>query len=301
MSEKQDIISKIYFDKGGFGSKKVTLEDARKKDKSINAQDVEEFFKKNVEEKKQLRGYNSFVAPRPYYEYQIDLMFFNDLENQNMPVGMACIDIFTKYATVVSIADKTEASIASGILECFNNMEHLPEIIYTDDEGSLRTGAMKKYFEEKNIKHIITRTHAHFVERFVRTFKNMLYKRIENSKDDNIQWGNFIYEILLTYNNKLVNSAHGLTPSEARKPKNEIEVKLQLLAKQRHTRIYPLLEVGSKVRIYKKKKNFDKENKSTWNKEIHEVVSISKSHEQTFFKLNSGSKEYQRHELLKVD
>ena len=32
---KQKIISDIYYDKSGYGSKQVTLADARKKDKSI--------------------------------------------------------------------------------------------------------------------------------------------------------------------------------------------------------------------------------------------------------------------------
>jgi hypothetical protein len=44
MSDKQNIISKIYFDKSGFGSKKITFEDARKVDKTIKMTDIEEFF-----------------------------------------------------------------------------------------------------------------------------------------------------------------------------------------------------------------------------------------------------------------
>ena len=76
MSDKQSIISKIYFDRSGFNSKKITFEDARKIDKSIKMTDVDEFVKKNIKQKKQLRGYNSFVAPEANYEYQIDLMFF---------------------------------------------------------------------------------------------------------------------------------------------------------------------------------------------------------------------------------
>ena len=78
---KNDIISKTYFDKSGYGSKKITLDDVRKSDKSITKADVDEFFKKNVEEKKQLKGYNSFVAPHANYEFQIDLKFLSDLEN----------------------------------------------------------------------------------------------------------------------------------------------------------------------------------------------------------------------------
>ena len=62
MTSKQDIISNIYFDRSGFGSKATTLQDAKKKDASITKEDVEEFFRKNVEEKRKPRGENSFVA-----------------------------------------------------------------------------------------------------------------------------------------------------------------------------------------------------------------------------------------------
>ena len=55
MSSKQDTISELYFDRGGFGSKATTLKDARKKDKSIIMADVNEFFKENVEEKKKAK------------------------------------------------------------------------------------------------------------------------------------------------------------------------------------------------------------------------------------------------------
>ena len=51
MSSKQEIIGKIYYDKSGFGSRATTLRDAREKDKTIKMEDVEEFFRKNVEQK----------------------------------------------------------------------------------------------------------------------------------------------------------------------------------------------------------------------------------------------------------
>ena len=50
-------------------------------------------FKKSVEQKKQLGGDSSFVAPEAYYAFQMDLMFFAGLNNQNVEVVMACIDI----------------------------------------------------------------------------------------------------------------------------------------------------------------------------------------------------------------
>ena len=95
---KQEIIANIYYDKSGFGSKKTTLDDAKKKDKTITMQDVEEFFKNNIEEKRKQRGQNSFVAPNAYHTFQIDLFFISkkDLENQKFRVGLVLIDVFSK-------------------------------------------------------------------------------------------------------------------------------------------------------------------------------------------------------------
>lgn len=80
---KQEIIANIYYDKSGFGSKETTLEDAKRKDKTITMQDVEEFFKNNIEDKRKQRGQNSFVAPYAFHTFQVDLFFISvkDLEN----------------------------------------------------------------------------------------------------------------------------------------------------------------------------------------------------------------------------
>ena len=45
MSDKQDTIRKTYFDRSGFSSKKITLQDARLKDKTIKMADIEEFLR----------------------------------------------------------------------------------------------------------------------------------------------------------------------------------------------------------------------------------------------------------------
>ena len=49
--KKEDIISSIYYDRSGYGSRAQTLKDSREKDKSITKEDVEEFFRKNVDKK----------------------------------------------------------------------------------------------------------------------------------------------------------------------------------------------------------------------------------------------------------
>ena len=67
MTSKQDIISSIYYDRAGFGSRAQTLKDSREKDATITEEDVEQFFKRNIEEKRKPRGENSFVAPHAHF------------------------------------------------------------------------------------------------------------------------------------------------------------------------------------------------------------------------------------------
>ena len=179
MTSKQDIIRDVYFDRAGFGSRARTLKEAREKDKTITAEDINELFKNNVEQKRKPVGQNSFVAPHSAYEYQMDLFFINDMEEQKFKVGMLMIDIFDKFMSVVAIKSKTEGDVASGMIECLNKMGKKPKIIYTDDEGALNTEAIQKYLKDENIQHHRTRGHPNFAERAIRTFKDMLYKRVE--------------------------------------------------------------------------------------------------------------------------
>ena len=300
MDKKQEIINKIYHDPSGYGSMKTTLDDAKKIDKTITLNDIKEFFSKNVEKKTQLKGMNSFIAPHPYYEYQLDLFFITDLENQKIKIGMVMIDIFTKYASVVPLASKSEGDVAAGVLECLEKMGHKPEIIYSDDETSLSTSAMQKYFKDNNISHVITRSHAWFAERFIRTFKDMLYKRVEASKDENIQWTNLMYPILLTYNNKLKHRTTGHTPAEARLTSNELKIKLNMELHKKSSRKYPPLDVGDRVKIYKKRKTGEKQQVSLWSDNAYEIEEITELHGQNYYKVNGLDKLYLRFELLKV-
>jgi hypothetical protein len=139
-----------------------------------------------------------------------------------------------------------------------NKMGHKPEILYSDDETALSTDAIQKYLKDENIKHIITRSHAWFAERAIRTFKEMLYKRIENSKEEKPQWKDFIFEILLTYNNKLKHSSTNHTPNEAKNNKSELNVKINMLMHSNHNRKYPMLKIGDKVKIYIERKELER-------------------------------------------
>ena len=305
-SDKQKIINDIYFDRSGFGSKATTLKDAREKDNTITKADVEEFFWKNVEEKRKPRGENSFVAPHSYWEYQLDLFFIskNDLENQKFRIGMVLIDIFSKYATVIPIKSKEPPDMLAGIMEGLQKMGKKPKMFYSDEEGSLYSKPIIEYLETENIEIHRTRGHPAFAERFIRTYKDMLFKRVEADEKkgkQNLQWIDYNLEILLTYNNKMVSSATGFAPVEVRKPENEFAVKLHLKLQSKRTRMYPEIAVGSEVKVMRKKGVGEKERTSHWLKTIQTVSKIDTKLGQAYYYLdNNNTKGFLRHELLKV-
>ena len=304
-SNKQKIINDIYYDRSGFGSRATTLKDAREKDRSITKEDVEEFFKKNVEEKRRPRGENSFVAPHAYFEFQLDLFFISkhDLENQKFSIGMVLIDIFSKYATVIPIKSKEAPDIIAGIMEGIQKMGGKPKMFYADEEPSFYSNPVMEYLEKEKIEIHRTRGHPAFAERFIRTYKDMLFKRVENDEKkgkQNIQWIDYNLEILLTYNNKNVSSATKMTPTEARKKKNEFVVKLNISMQAKRSRVYPEIEVGDDVKVMRKKGISEKEKTLHWVKTPQTVRNIEKKLGQNYYYLGNDTRGYLRHELLKV-
>ena len=235
MSNKQKIINDIYFDCSGYGSKATTLKDARQKDASITMDDVNDFFRKNVEIKRKPRGTNSFVAPSNNHTYQIDLFFISkdDIETtQKVRAGLVCIDVLSKYAVVVPIKSKETTDVVSGTMEALQKMGSKPKMIYTDDEKAIASSDFKQYVENEGIELYRTRGHPAFSERFIRTFKDKLFKRVETDEKkgkDNIQWTDYILEIMLTYNKKRCAFGNGSNTKRSKKEKERIQVSLKCI------------------------------------------------------------------------
>jgi hypothetical protein len=83
MQTKEEIIKEVY--NSEFGSAKETLADARKKDPTITLKDVQAWREKFIPRKAPLRGFNSYVAPGPKHQFQVDLFVYK-FEQQSAPV-----------------------------------------------------------------------------------------------------------------------------------------------------------------------------------------------------------------------
>ena len=277
---KDETLSFIYLDPAGYGSAVETYKEARKKDKTITMQDVKEFIAKHSEQKKQLRGYNSFIAQGPKEEYQVDLFFIpkKDFPNETFVGGVIAIDIFTKFISIVPIKSKTIPEILEAIKEIIKKMGN-PKSVYSDNEGAWSAGTeISKWFQDENIKHIITLSHPAFSERAIRTLKGQIYKRVKTPSPE--KWTEFLYPILAKYNYKSVHSSTGYTPAEASKQQHHSEVKLHMEMRKNKTRLYPDVNIGDYVKIHKNKDKLDKENVSTWSDKRYKVNDIDDSSNQ---------------------
>jgi hypothetical protein len=212
-----------------------------------------------------------------------------------------------------------------------------PKIIYCDNETAWSVGAVPIYLKEQGIKQYITRNHAQFAERFIRTYKGMLYKRMDSAMRDevqgikpkekpkekpkakakakskakpeeeeeeeenpNLQWETLNEQILLTYNNSQVHSTIKMTPLQAIRDSNQIDVKNNIEIKANKNRRYPPLEVGDSVKIRRKKKVNEKERTSNWGDEEYKVISIEREFGQKYYTLDKEKRQYTRGEVLKV-
>ena len=122
-------------------------------------------------------------------------------DEQKKRIGMGCIDVLSKYAVVIPIESREIPDVIAAAMEALNKMKGGdPKIICTDDERSIVSKDFQEFAEGRKIELYRTRGHPALVERFIRTFKDMLLKRVENDeKNDknNIQWTDYVFQIMI--------------------------------------------------------------------------------------------------------
>ena len=269
-----DKIKEIYTDQAGYQSLANTYKDVKKKYPDIKYDDVKRWYHNNVGYNFVKRGYNSFVPNEPLEQVQVDLFFINDKPDDVYKFAIAGIDCFTKYGVVIGLSDKKPEQFVEALKRIFKEIGGKPKTLFSDQEGSLSSKLVDNFLKKENIKYIITRNHAPFVESFIRTFKRMIFKRLKVQPEK--RWYDFIFESILTYNHKMVNRTTGFKPVDAIKTKNLMTVKMNMEENASNNKQYEEINEGDKVFIFKKRKNFQKQNISKWSQNSFTVDKIEK-------------------------
>ena len=98
----------------------------------------------------------------------------------------------------------------------------------------------------------------------------------------------------------MVSSATKMTPKEARQPKNEYKVKMELNFTAKRNRTYPELDKGDDVRIFRKKRPNEKERVGNYTKTTYTIDRVEKKLGQNYYYIENYNKPFLRNELLKV-
>ena len=209
------------------------------------------------------------------------------------------VDIFSKYCVVVPVKTKQPDDVLDGIKECIKQHQAKPDSIYSDEEGAFISNKVQYYLRSEGIRHIITRGHAPVAERTIRTIKDLVYRRVEG-KNDPI-WTDHIKAVMHQYNNKNIHSATGFTPWESRLARHRKIIKTKLEQNAKYKRKYPNINIGDRVRLYKKKDKMDKERVGVWTKDSYEVEDIKESEGQKLYKIKGRERLFIRADILLIN
>ena len=104
---------------------------------------------------------------------------------------MCEIDLFSKYAWVVSLKDKREISVVNAFQKIISK-EREPNKIRVDQGGEFYNNLLKIFLKINNIEMYSAYNEGKSVvpERFIRTVKNKIFKHIA------AVWKNVYYDVL---------------------------------------------------------------------------------------------------------
>ena len=186
---------------------------------------------------------------------------------------LTCIDIFSKFAWVIPLKDKKGITIKNALEKIFNKRK--PKFLWTDRGTEFYNKQVQDLLNENNIKLYSTNNSeikSAVVERFNRTFKNMMYKKF--TENNNTIFYNILDELVNNYNNKY-HSTIKMTPIEGSKKINEKKIKN--IYNFEKTKKLGKFKIGDRVRISLEKNIFEKGYETNWTQEIFVIYDIKYS------------------------
>ena len=186
---------------------------------------------------------------------------------------LTCIDIFSKFAWVIPLKDKKGITIKNALEKIFNKRKS--KFLWTDNGKEFYNKQVQDLLNENNIKLYSTNNSeikSAVVERFNKTFKNMMYKKF--TENNNTIFYNIIDELVKNYNNKY-HSTIKMSPIEGSKKINEKKIKN--IYNFEKTKKLGKFKIGDRVRLSLEKNIFEKSYETNWTEEIFEIYDIKYS------------------------
>ena len=212
--------------------------------------------------------------------WQADLVDLSLLSNENNSHRylLTCIDVFSKYARVEPLKNKT----GNALTVAFTKMiaEQQCKLLQTDKGTEFLNASFQKLLRDRNIRHYTSENDdvkAAVVERFNRTFKGVMWRYLTHTSSG--RYIDVLPQLVTSYNNTYHRSIK-MTPSEVN-AHNESVVRKRLYSLKNMTFKWRY-NVGQTVRMRQTKRVFKKGYEPSWTEEIFTISSLYPSDPPTY-------------------
>ena len=199
----------------------------------------------------------------------VDLADMQSLSKKNKGIKylLCALDLYSKYAFVVSSKGKNRISIVNAFDEIIKQSNRKPNKIWVDQEGKFYNNVFKKWLSDNDIIMYSTYNEGKSVvaERSIRPLKNKLYKHMTATGK------NVYYDVLDDVVNKHNNTKHStikMKPIDVKDNNKRVYI-------DEHNEKDSRFKVGDRVRISKFKDIFAKGYTPNWSTEIFIVDKIN--------------------------
>ena len=138
------------------------------------------------------------------HQFQADLVDLQKLKRWNNKTTflLTCIDVFSKYAHVIPLKDKTGRTIVQAFKKIFSQLDRPPFHLQTDAGKEFLNKQFQKYLKENKVHHFTTsnqETKSSIVEIFNRTLKRRMFRYF--TKHNTQRYIDILQDLVRSYNN----------------------------------------------------------------------------------------------------
>lgn len=206
-------------------------------------------------------------------QLQADLIDIRNLKkyNDNVSYLLTLIDVFSRYATVYTLKDKSSHSLVSVFKKMFSSSTP-PFKVQTDQGGEFKNKLVKRVFKNAGVDIFSSKNEdikASVIERFNRTLKERIYRYL--TKHNTKRYIHVLNNIVESYNNSYHRSIKR-APSQVNF-KNQEDV-WHILYHKPNILKHSDLTSGDRVRVSKIKNTFEKGYLPNWTSELFTISTV---------------------------
>ena len=182
---------------------------------------------------------------------------------------LTCIDVFSKYAYVIPLKDKSGQSLVKAFDKIFKTGQ-IPLRLQTDKGTEFKNRQLQTFLKKHNVHFFVSHNDdikASIVERFNRTLKERMWRYF--TKHNTRRYVDVLTDLVKSYNNTYHGSIK-LAPVQVNSSNQEF-VWQNLYGQQPTSKPSSYLKEGDRVRISKVKKQFEKGYLPSWTEELFTI------------------------------